>query len=33
MGGGAYGVTNFGNIRLRERLIYAIGSGLPLARL
>ena len=28
-GGGANGVTNFGDIRLLKRLIYAIGSGLP----
>jgi hypothetical protein len=33
MGGGANGVTNFGDIRLLKRLIYAIGSGLPLAQL
>ena len=32
-GGGANGVTNFGDIRLLKRLIYAIGSGLPAARL
>ena len=32
-GGGANGVTNFGDIRLLKRLIYAIGSGLPVAQL
>jgi len=32
-GGGANGLTNFGDIRLRERSIYAVGSGLPGARL
>jgi len=26
-------VTNFGDVRLLKRLIYAIGSGLPLAQL
>jgi hypothetical protein len=29
----ANGVTNFGDIRLRERSIYAIGSGLSGTRL
>jgi hypothetical protein len=33
MGGGGNGVTNFGDVRLLKRLIYAIGSGLPLAQL
>jgi hypothetical protein len=33
MGGGGKGVTNFGDVRLLKRLIYAIGSGLPLVRL
>jgi hypothetical protein len=33
MDGGANGVTNFGDIRLCESSIYAIGSGLPLVRL
>jgi hypothetical protein len=33
MGGGGNGVTNFGDVRLLKRLIYAIGSGLPLVRL
>jgi hypothetical protein len=33
MGGGGYGVTNFDDIRLCESSIYAIGSGLPAARL
>jgi hypothetical protein len=33
MGGGTNGVTNFGDIRLCEGSIYAIGSGLPLVRL
>jgi hypothetical protein len=28
-GGGANGVTDFGDIRLLKRLIYAIGRGLP----
>ena len=28
-GGGTNGVTNFGDIRLFKRSIYAIGSGLP----
>ena len=28
-GGGANGVTDFGDIRLLKRSIYAIGSGLP----
>ena len=28
-GGGGNGVTNFGDIRLLKRSIYAIGSGLP----
>ena len=32
-GGGGNGVTNFGDIRLLKRSIYAIGSGLPAARL
>jgi hypothetical protein len=32
MGGGANGVTNFGDIRRLKGLIYAIGCGLPLAQ-
>ena len=32
-GGSANGMTNFSDIRLLERLIYEIGSGLPAARL
>jgi hypothetical protein len=32
-GGGGNGVTNFGDVRLLKRLVYAIGSGLPLVRL
>jgi len=28
-GGGANGMTNFGDIRLFKRSVYAIGSGLP----
>src|SRR6478672_1741828 len=32
-GGSANGMTNFCEIRLLERLIYEIGSGLPAARL
>ena len=32
-GGSANGMTNFGDIRLLERLIYEIGSRLSLARL
>ena len=32
MGGGANGVTNFGDIRLLKGLIYAIGCGPPLAQ-
>jgi hypothetical protein len=28
MGGGGNGVTNFGDVRLLERLIYEIGSRL-----
>ena len=32
MGGGANGVTNFGDIRLLKGLIYAIGCGLALAQ-
>jgi hypothetical protein len=32
-GRSANGMTNFGDIRLRERSIYAVGSGLPGARL
>ena len=32
-GGGANGVTNFSDIRLRKRSIHAIGSGLLGARL
>jgi hypothetical protein len=28
-GGGGNGMTNFGDIRFLKRLIYAIGSGLP----
>ena len=32
-GGGANGMTNFGDIRLLKRLIYEIGSRLPGARL
>ena len=31
-GGGGNGVTNFGDIRLCERSIYAIGSGLQFVR-
>jgi hypothetical protein len=33
MGGGGNGVTNFGDVRLLKRLIYAIGSFLPAAQL
>ena len=32
-GSSANGMTNFGDIRFLERLIYEIGSGLPAARL
>jgi hypothetical protein len=32
MGGGANGVTNFGDIRRLKGLIYAIRCGLPLAQ-
>ena len=32
-GGSANGMTNFGDIRLLERMIYEIGSGLSAARL
>jgi hypothetical protein len=32
-GGGGNGATNFGDIRLCERSIYAIGSSLPFVRI